>query len=158
MQKQIDIKDINIDEKVINMIDSYLFEIEANEQNRIEIKQNFINKLKYNIYESNLYESDFNQLDAILFETIKISIEKECEMQDKLNKYNTFKKDYNKKIYFSIILGIILPLLSTGFVFDLKYKLIILLYIIFSVIVSSLYIIILEYINYNLKLELKIKE
>ena len=140
----------NIYEKIIN---KNLSDFNITDEQKQIVKENLIKK-----FEDNKNENGINEEDKALYLAINICIEKEIDYIKKLEQYKDFKKNYNKKILSSITFGIIIPLLFTGFLINLKYKLIMLLYIIFSIIISSFYIIILEYINHSLKTELKIRD
>lgn len=141
----------NVDE----IIESGLkrFELDAN-YNEI-IKQNLKSKLENFCKQYNI---NFEDNDAIFLASINICLENELNILRKLEELNNFEKSYKRKVFRAILFGIILPILLTIFVFELEYKLIILIYIIFSIIISSFYIIVLEYIDYYKRKELKIKK
>lgn len=140
----------DISEKLNNILYEKLEDFNIKEEEKQVIKQNLINNIKNN-------DKQLNSEDSILLFALNIYIEKEIKYFKKLEQYSNFKKNYTKKVYCAIILGIILPLLFTGFLINLKYKLIMLLYIIFSILIASFYVIILEYINQYLKNELEIR-
>lgn len=136
-------------------IEKVLLEFNLQEQDKEYLKENLKNKLQQ---DAKHMQGDTLQNDYFFYSSIKICIENEINILQVKKDYEVFKKGHMKKVYMAIFFGIILPILATNLIFQLKYKLLILIFVIISILVSCFYIIVLEYIDYSYKKSLNIEQ
>lgn len=136
-------------------IEKVLLEFNLQEQDKEYLKENLKNKLQQN---AKHIQGNTLQNDYFFYSSIKICIENEINILQVKKDYEVFKKGHMKKVYMAIFFGIILPILATNLIFQLKYKLLILIFVIISILVSCFYIIVLEYIDYSYKKSLNIEQ
>lgn len=136
-------------------IEKALLEFNLQEQDKEYLKQNLKNKLQQN---DKHIQGNTLQNDYFFYSSIKLCIENEINILQVKKDYEVFKKGHMKKVYMAIFFGIILPILATNLIFQLKYKLLILIFVIISILVSCFYIIVLEYIDYSYKKSLNIEQ
>ena len=142
-------------ENIDKIIEKNLIKFELDEKQNEIVKQNLKEKVEKYYEENNI---NFNNDKELLSASINICLKNEINILWKIEELRNFKSSYRKKIYLTILFGIIIPILFTVFVVDVEYKLIILVYIICSILISSFYIIVLEYIDYSKKKELNLKK